>query len=259
MSQPLSHPVPVGRKLRGRRFEKSSEATRMRGFTLIELLVVIAIISLLVSILVPSLQKAKDLAKMSVCSSNLRNLCLANMTYVNDSNGYLVPFNATITGDLYRFYTNLLVNGGYVPEVKTWLFQDWGSVAENIWRCPCVKDEDIQWGGGYGVSGGYWTVAAHIVGMGYSSSVEQLTRSAELWMFGDTEGNNPYGGSHRTTKIYTDCSLHMGWEDQTTDFKCAAPRHLNSSMVVYIDGHVGSISWEDVKNNEGDLFGHYQK
>ena len=51
------------------------------GFTLIELLVVIAIIALLVSILLPSLQKAKDLAKASMCGSQTRNMALAYLLY----------------------------------------------------------------------------------------------------------------------------------------------------------------------------------
>ncbi len=51
------------------------------GFTLIELLVVIAIISLLVSILLPSLAKAKDLAKAAMCASQTRNLALAFLVY----------------------------------------------------------------------------------------------------------------------------------------------------------------------------------
>lgn len=57
-----------------------------RGFTLIELLVVIAIISLLVSILLPSLNKAKELAKRSVCASNFKNIGTAMVTYAEDNN-----------------------------------------------------------------------------------------------------------------------------------------------------------------------------
>ena len=55
-----------------------------RGFTLIELLVVIAIIALLVSILMPSLQKAKQLAKDLVCSTNQKNVSYAIELFVKD-------------------------------------------------------------------------------------------------------------------------------------------------------------------------------
>ena len=61
------------------------------GFTLIELLVVIAIISLLVSILLPSLQRAKLLAKEAVCLSNLRNVGTVLQIYSSDNNGYIPP------------------------------------------------------------------------------------------------------------------------------------------------------------------------
>ena len=54
---------------------------KQSGFTLIELLVVIAIIALLVSILLPSLQKAKDLAKTTMCGSQSRNMALAHLLY----------------------------------------------------------------------------------------------------------------------------------------------------------------------------------
>lgn len=54
------------------------------AFTLIELLVVIAIISLLVSILIPSLVKAKELARRTTCAVNLRSLFSGVYLYAND-------------------------------------------------------------------------------------------------------------------------------------------------------------------------------
>ena len=56
------------------------------AFTLIELLVVITILSLLVSILLPSLQKAKQLARDVICASNLRNIGLGWRFYLDDNN-----------------------------------------------------------------------------------------------------------------------------------------------------------------------------
>lgn len=53
----------------------------MHGFTLVELLVVISIIAMLLSILMPSLQKARELAKSAICMSNVKNLVLGLNMY----------------------------------------------------------------------------------------------------------------------------------------------------------------------------------
>ncbi len=63
-----------------------------RAFTLIELLVVIAIIALLVSILMPSLQKAKELAKDIVCKSNQKSVAYGVLLYAEEYND-IFPFN----------------------------------------------------------------------------------------------------------------------------------------------------------------------
>lgn len=59
-----------------------------RGFTLIELLVVIAIIALLMSILMPSLQRVRNQARAVTCRSNLRQWSLYFFLYTDDNNGY---------------------------------------------------------------------------------------------------------------------------------------------------------------------------
>ena len=73
---------------------------RKSAFTLIELLVVIAIISLLVSILLPSLSRAKEIAKRVICASNIRHLAISNSLYAGENGGFFVLAAQDIFDDL---------------------------------------------------------------------------------------------------------------------------------------------------------------
>ena len=67
----------------------------MRAFTLLELLVVVGVISLLVTIIAPSLSGVRELARQAVCSSNLKNIGTAILFYAEDNHECIPPFRAS--------------------------------------------------------------------------------------------------------------------------------------------------------------------
>jgi prepilin-type N-terminal cleavage/methylation domain-containing protein/prepilin-type processing-associated H-X9-DG protein len=65
----------------------------VKRFTLIELLVVVAIIGILASLLMPSLQKAREKGKWAVCVNNIKQIGLGLELYTNDNDDYFPKYN----------------------------------------------------------------------------------------------------------------------------------------------------------------------
>lgn len=100
---------------------------RKKGFTLIELLVVVAIIALLISILLPSLKKAKDQAKQLVCATHMKELYNADAEYSVDNRDYFARGlqwahpNQSPSGKEYQvFATAIIKYFGYDGHEMNW-------------------------------------------------------------------------------------------------------------------------------------------
>jgi len=198
---------------------------RSAGFTLIELLVVIAIIALLVSILLPSLNKAKELARSAVCMSNLRSLMIGEMLYIEDDEQmiYTPPW-----------YPDPAVTRG-IPGYKWWVLAlepycgDPWDLDNSMYVCPTLGREGAMWCTANGL--GFFFNEPDAGLMGYaingwlgavspSMGMDDIPNPAEDILFGDV-------GVDWVMWFYS-TNFSVGYI------------HNDNANVAFFDGHVGT-------------------
>ena len=121
---------PCGFRSRKARFKAAA------GFTLIELLVVISIIAILVSILLPALAKARELANRAVCMANVRGIIQSMITYGQSNNGEFPVVLATAGTTTYdnapMAFPLDAIDGGYNLSPASQVVQDWYNAGTSI-------------------------------------------------------------------------------------------------------------------------------
>jgi len=229
------------------------------GFTLVELLVVIAIIAILASLLLSALSAAKIQAKAIACTSNLRQLQLAWMSYTHDNSDVFVHdihYLDHVTGYVYGrpgswVLGNSLLDADLTNLTAGTFFPYLSSVG--VYRCPSDQTLVLPSGGtktsvpvlwsyelnhALNTSGGYSPTA-------YPAPYTYARRSSDLvnpgpsktWTFIEPSQDSHSG----PTFDFAIDEVNTFWGDIPTD------RHSQGCNLSFADGHQAPIRWKAPK------------
>ena len=247
-------------------------------FTLIELLVVIAIIAILAAILMPALSSARERAKSSSCTNNLKMLAHATLQYGDDNNGH-APCGYSIVNGSVKEVTNAVAKYGFGPVHKpraknTIVPYINGTIVETeaecvnydvakVALCPSGRrdtTDNITVSSDYNAPNGSYSWNLYLTQL--DSKILQNGWSGKRWhnlktikvpsarlLLADVGVNTDYGatvaiGDTRCTKLY--------------NYKMLSPRHNGYGNIGYADGHVGRMSIGELSHGNdsyNDSFG----
>lgn len=218
--------------------------TRRRGFTLIELLVVIAIIAILAAILFPVFAKAREAARKTSCASNLKQVGLAVMSYVQD-------YDESYPYDSFGFGSGITGNGNSFADPRLWVGKVQPYIKnQNVFQCPSSSASNPSNQPKTNLIG-YWANGAIFASNGNQPvSLAALSAPSSIPMAYDD-----LGGQNRDQEVF-----RPFWSNSTTftdtgsfdspgtngqQYRTGA--HNDTMNCLWADGHVKSIKNRDLK------------
>lgn len=252
-------------------------ATGSAAFTLVELLVVIGIIAVLISILLPSLQRARAQAQSTQCLSNLRQIGLAFVFYSNDNKAFYPTYYGSYGGGNVAWWAPVRPYIGKKDDPNKNLGDGSGGSDDTraVFWCPSASKELIEVAQANNEYPSTYSVNPFMAHPNWRFKRDRVRRPAEVVLLGDKTarfGNDyltaPVLDATKPLKYRTDLGhAFWGWSSDPNDAgypnwrvpagadwaQTGAPRHGrgNSVNFVYGDGHAGTIEGVQMRRGGG--------
>ncbi|MCM8537050.1 MAG: prepilin-type N-terminal cleavage/methylation domain-containing protein [Lentisphaeraceae bacterium] len=194
-------------------------------FTLIELLVVVAIIGILSSMLLPAIGKARAKARAGVCVSNLKNVAVGVILYVDGNNDYFPKQKNTY--DPIAYYENdslsIILWGSYQVVIDQIL------ESKDVFKCPASLQADPA-----------------------ASFSYDLAMNAALHSYNETHVS--INALSKPSEVLVNADTNSSWLQPSIGSRIEV-RHGNNVNTSWVDGHVEAKSWRSLYNNA--QWGHF--
>jgi len=220
---------------------------RQKGFTLIELLVVIAIIAILAAILFPVFARAREKARQSSCTSNLKQIGTAFMMYAQDYDeklpDLLMGRDHGVWADM-NAWTRCIM-----PYVKnTQVFRcpsaSWGSdtigTSGQIMGGYGGVREVLGYAGGIGYNSADWGGLPNLDSPGYGQAMAEMTAPAETILAVDATYWNCQRDYWERTDNASTPTVSIA-NEYNNAYYTVDSRHNGQANACFADGHVKSL------------------